>query len=198
MKKTLLMLTLLLAPLAVCAQQVQFAHFSTSDLLPSLPDYRKAYDELGALRKQLADEWQTMYDEFLAKQEKYQKEVNEQTPAAIRERRIAELEQLGQRLEQTQKDFQQQISQAESQKLEPILKKVNDAINTVARAGNFVYVIDKNSALSNNFFINEALSVDVTSRLQEALGITPEDIAAGKAFVTRMQQEAQQQQGAAQ
>ncbi|MBR7028838.1 MAG: OmpH family outer membrane protein [Bacteroidaceae bacterium] len=104
------------------------------------------------------------------------------------------MEQLQERLEQTQRDFSSQLEQQEAQKLEPIMKKVQDAINTVARAGNFVYVMDKSTALRNNVFINEALSVDVTSRIMDALSITPEDIAAGKAFVARMQQEAQQQQ----
>lgn len=192
MKKTLLMLTLLIAPLAVCAQQ--FAHFTSTDVLQAMPDYRKAYDEMNALRAQYSSELQTMQQEFQTKYEKFQKEVNEQTPAAIRERRVAEMEQLQDRLEQTQRDFSSQLEQQEAQKLEPIMKKVQDAINTVARAGNFVYVMDKNTALRNNVFVNEALSVDVTSRIMDALSITPEDIAAGKAFVARMQQEAQQQQ----
>ncbi len=195
MKKTLLMLALLVAPLAMNAQQ--FAHFSLADVMQALPDWRNAVTELQAVGQQYSNDLQTMREEILTKIEKYQKEVNDQTPANIRERREQEIKQLQDRFEQAQEDNTNSYQQQQQQKMEPIQKKILDAVNTVARNGNYVYVVDKSAAQQNNMIINEALSVDVTSKIMEVLKITPEDITAGKAFVAKMQQESQQaaQQG---
>ncbi|MBP3227556.1 MAG: OmpH family outer membrane protein [Bacteroidaceae bacterium] len=197
MKKTLIALALLLAPLAMNAQQ--FAHFSLSDVMQALPDWRNAVTELTAIGDQYRADLQSMQDEINTKIEKYQKEVNEQTPVNIRERKEAEIRQLQERYEQAAQDNTNSYQQQQQQKMEPIQKKILDAVNTVARSGNYVYVIDKSAAQQNNMIINEAQSADVTSKIMDVLKITPEDIAAGKAFVAKMQQEAQQQsQGAAQ
>ena len=197
MKKTLIALALLLAPLAMNAQQ--FAHFSLSDVMQALPDWRNAVTELTAIGDQYRADLQSMQDEINTKLEKYQKEVNEQTPVNIRERKEAEIRQLQERYEQAAQDNTNSYQQQQQQKMEPIQKKILDAVNTVARSGNYVYVIDKSAAQQNNMIINEAQSADVTSKIMDVLKITPEDIAAGKAFVAKMQQEAQQQsQGAAQ
>ncbi len=192
MKKSLLMLTLLLAPLAMSAQQ--FAHFSLSDVMQAMPDYRNAFTELQAIGQQYSNDLQAMEEEIRMKIEKYQKEVTDATPANIRERREQEIMQLRERYEQAQQDNTTSFQQQQQQKMEPIQKKILDAVNTVARTGNYVYVIDKSAAQQNNMIINEAVSADVTQKIMDVLGITPEDIAAGKAFVARMQQEAQQQQ----
>ena len=191
MKKTLVMLALLVAPLAMSAQQ--FAHFSLSDVMQALPDWRNAATELTAIGQQYSNDLQAMREEIQTKIEKYQKEVNEQTPPQIRERKEQEIVQLRERYEQAQEDNATAYQQQQAQKMEPIQKKILDAVNTVARTGNYVYIVDKSAAQQNNMIINEALSADVTNKIMEALGITPEDIAAGKAFVAKMQQEAQQQ-----
>lgn len=185
------MLALLVAPLAMNAQQ--FAHFSLSDVMQALPDYRNVVTELTAIGKQYSNDLQAMREEIQTKIEKYQKEVNEQTPAQIRERKEQEIMQLRERYEQAQEDNASAYQQQQVQKMEPVQKKILDAVNTVARNGNYVYVIDRNAAQQNNMIINEALSVDVTNKIMDILGITPADIAEGKAFVAKMQQEAQQQ-----
>ncbi|MBQ7635046.1 MAG: OmpH family outer membrane protein [Bacteroidaceae bacterium] len=191
MKKILLMLALLSAPLVMSAQQ--FAHFSLADVMQALPDWRNAVTELQAIGQQYSNDLQAMREEIQTKIDKYQKEVTEATPPNIRERREQEIIQLRERYEQAQEDNTNNYQQQQQQKMEPIQKKILDAVNLVARNGNYVYVVDKSAAQQNNMIVNEALSTDVTSKIMEALGITPEDIAAGKAFVTRMQQEAQQQ-----
>lgn len=192
MKKTLLMLALLVAPLAMSAQQ--FAHFSLADVMQALPDWRNAVTELQTIGQQYSNDLQAMREEIQTKLEKYQKEVTETTPANIRERKEQEIMQLRERYEQAQEDNTNNYQQQQQQKMEPIQKKILDAVNTVARNGNYVYVVDKSAAQTNNMIINEAMSVDVTNKIMDVLGIKPEDITAGKAFVAKMQQEAQQQQ----
>jgi outer membrane protein len=56
--------------------------------------------------------------------------------------------------------------------MQPIIVKLSDAINMVAKEGNYVYLFDKTAATANRIFLNEALSEDVTPLVMKKLGIS--------------------------
>ena len=51
-----------------------------------------------------------------------------------------------------------------------MLDKVNAAINSVIKTGQYVFAIDK-SAAQGMIHINEALSTDITAQIKSQLGI---------------------------
>lgn len=53
--------------------------------------------------------------------------------------------------------------------LEPIAKKIDDAIKAVGQDGGYVYIFDLNATQIP--FVNETLSTDVTSAVKAKLGI---------------------------
>lgn len=170
MIKKILMLLLVAAPLSLSAQK--FAHFDYSSVMQALPAYKAAQTELEAMGKKYEADLTDMQKEIQTKYEKYQNEVNDSTPANIRQRREQELQDLQQRLQQAYDDNQKAFEQARQTKMQPVIQKVLDAVNSVAREGNYIYVIDRSASQAAGIFINESASEDVTKKVMEKLGIS--------------------------
>lgn len=170
MTKKLFLLLLLCAPLSLAAQK--YAHFDYTLVMQSMPAVKAAQAELETMGKQYQEELSNMEKEIKTKIEKYQNEVNEQTPENIRTRRAQEIDEMRQRLEQASEDNQKAYNEAAQKKMQPVIQKVLDAVNAVAKEGSYVYVIDKTASQQAGVFINEGISEDVTKKVMTKLGIT--------------------------
>ena len=166
-KKILLTVLVMLAP--ICAFAQKFAHYDTDEVLKVYPAFLTAQTELEALGKQYESDLQDMQKELQTKFEKYQAEVNESTPANMRQRREQELNDLQQRIQQAYQDNQQNYQQAAATKMQPIMQKLQEAVDAVLKEGGYVYGLDKASV--SGIAINESLSVDVTAQIKTKLGI---------------------------
>ena len=132
------------------------------------PAYLTAQTELEALGKQYEDDIVEMQKELQTKFEKYQAEVNESTPANMRQRREAELNDLQQRIQQAYQDNQKSYQEESAKKMQPIIQKLRDAVEAVLKEGSYVYAIDKSTT---SVVINETISVDITAAVKAKLGI---------------------------
>lgn len=112
-----------------------------------------------------------MQKEYTTKRDKYSSQINEKTPQAIIEQYSKELAEMQQKLEETNESYQKEFSEKRAAKMQPIINKVLDAVNAIAKDGGYVYVIDQTSAQSANIFINTAISEDVTAKIKGKLGI---------------------------
>lgn len=170
MIKKLLMLVLFVAPMSLAAQK--FAHFDYTLVMQSMPAVKAAQAELETIGKQYQDELAGMEKEIQTKIEKYQNEINDQTPENIRTRRMQEIQEMQQRFQQASEDNQKAYNETASKKMQPLIQKVMDTVNTVAKEGNYIYIIDKTASQSAGVFINEAISEDVTKKIMDKLGIS--------------------------
>ena len=171
MLKKLLMLVLFVAPLSLCAQK--FAHFDYAAIMQAMPEYKTAQTELEGIYKQYQTEIEGMQKELQTKAEKYQKEDTDATPANIKERHQQELQDMYQRLQQAQQDNSDNFNKEQQKKMQPIMQKVMNAVNTIAQEGGYVYIVDKNASQQAGIVINETLSTEVTSAIMKKLGVTP-------------------------
>lgn len=160
---------LLLAPMSLAAQK--FAHFDLEATVTAMPEYKTATAELEALGKKYQTNLEDMQKELQTKSQKYQAEVNENTPKNIVDRYTQELQEMNAKIEQAYQDNQQAFQETRTQKMQPILAKVNEAINAVAKEGSYVYIIDSTTAQQANIFINTSLSEDVTAKIKGKLGL---------------------------
>ena len=170
MIKKLLMLVLFVAPMSLAAQK--FAHFDYTLVMQSMPAVKAAQAELETIGKQYQDELAGMEKEIQTKIEKYQNEINDQTPENIRTRRMQEIQEMQQRFQQASEDNQKAYNETASKKMQPLIQKVMDTVNTVAKEGNYIYIIDKTASQAAGVFINEAISEDVTKKVMDTLGIS--------------------------
>ena len=163
MKKMIVML-MLLAPVAVFAQK--FGHVDTQAIIQSLPEVSKVNGELEALGKQYQNELQTMQDEINRKDEEYQKTKSTMNATKQQETEAA-INQLFQKYQQALQDNQQAFQKAQAEKMQPIQEKIMKAIENVAKAGGYVYIMER--GVGQPIYISETLSKDVTSDVKAEL-----------------------------
>ena len=166
MLKKIALILLLIAPMSVFAQK--FGHIKTQEILVAMPDYIKAQTDIQTMQKQYEDEMKRAQEEFNKKFTAYQEE-QANLPKNIQERRQKELQELSQKGMQMQQDAQQELERSWMTMLEPIAKKIDDAIKAVGQDGGYVYIFDLNATQIP--FVNETLSTDVTSAVKVKLGI---------------------------
>ena len=166
MLKKIALILLLIVPMSVCAQK--FGHIKTQEILTAMPDYVKAQTDIQTMQKQYEDEMKRAQEEFNKKFTAYQEE-QANLPKNIQERRQKELQELNQKGMQMQQDAQQELERSWMSMLEPIAKKIDDAIKAVGQEGGYVYIFDLNATQIP--FVNETLSTDVTGAVKTKLGI---------------------------
>ena len=166
MLKKIALLLLLIAPMSVFAQK--FAHVKFAEILTVMPEYTKAQTDIQAQQKQYEDEMKRASDELTKKFTEYQQE-QANLPKNIQERRQKELQELNEKGMQFQADAQQQLQKAYAEMMEPIYKKIDDAIKAVGQEGGYVYIFDLNR--TDIPFVNESLSTDVTPAVKGKLGL---------------------------
>ena len=71
------------------------------------------------------------------------------------------------KIQQTAQDNQKAFNEEQQKQLGPVLEKVRNAIAAVAKAGNYVYIMEK--AAGQPLYINEALSKDITAEVKAQL-----------------------------
>ncbi len=166
MLKKIALLLMLVLPMSVFAQK--FGHIKTQEILTIMPEYTKAQTDIQTMQKQYEDEIKRLTEEINKKFTAYQQE-QANLPKNIQERRQKELQELNERGMQMQQDAQQQLQQSWLQMLEPIAKKIDDAIKAVGQEGGYIYIFDLNATQIP--FINETHSTDVTGAVKTKLGL---------------------------
>lgn len=166
MLKKIALFLMLILPMSVFAQK--FGHIKTQEILTVMPEYTKAQTDIQTMQKQYQDEMKRLTDEIQKKFAAYQQE-QANLPKNIQERRQKELQELNERGMQMQQDAEQQLQQSWMQMLEPIAKKIDDAIKAVGQEGGYVYIFDLNATQIP--FVNETLSTDVTGAVKAKLGL---------------------------
>ena len=162
--KKLFVLLLMIAPMASFAQK--FGHVNVQEIMQAMPELTKARADLEALAKQYEADLKSMQEEIQKKAEAYEKE-QASLPANIKERREKELQDMYQKYQQSAQDNQQALAKEEQEKMQPIQKKIMDAITSIGQAGGYVYIMQTGSAL----YISSTLSTDVTAEVKKKLGL---------------------------
>jgi cationic outer membrane protein ompH len=145
MKKIILMLALVM-PMTVFAQK--FGHCNQQEILSAMPELAKVRGEIEAAAKQYENELTAMQDEFKKKVEEYEK-----TKATMNATKQQETEtSLG--------GLQQKLQQ---EKMQPLVTKIQKAIENVGKAGNYVYIMDVSLGIP---YISSTLSTDVTAAIK--------------------------------
>lgn len=170
MKKSIF-ITLLVLSSIICGNTVDaqnsIAFVNTLDIINSLPDKSSATEKLNTLNENYKQELQIMQNEYNKKYSDfitYQKNLAE----SIKLRRMQELTDLENRIQNFTKLAQKDIEEHEKLLLEPIREKVNKAIEAVGVAYNFTVIYDLND--SGIVFISPN-ATDANPLVKNELGI---------------------------
>ena len=163
--KKIILAALLLAPVAIFAQK--FGHFNSVDIIQALPEFTSAQTELKTLSDQYQKELQAMQDEYNRKVDNYTAQ-RDSLPQVVLERRQQEIQELGQRYQQTAQSYQAELGQFEEAKMQEIRDKVLGAVKQVGDAGGYVYIMDVSMGIP---YISTTHSKDLTDEIKSKLGL---------------------------
>lgn len=130
---------------AVNAQKV--AHIDFQKLITEMPDYKAMTAEIKKLEKTYQNDIEGMAKKLEAKKNKYETEAATQTEITNRTR-AQEVQQDYTRIQQYEREAFKELQAKQTAKLKPIIEKARKAIDDVAAAKGFVYVLDSTEGKS--------------------------------------------------
>ena len=139
--KTILLVALFTLGLNTVQAQSKIAHINTEALVALMPETKALQAKLEKLGKTYDNEMKAKEAELKAKFEKYNAEFASQTEATNAER-TKEVQIEAQKIEQFKSEAMRDLQKQEQEGLQPILEKAQKAINDVATAQGFDYVLN--------------------------------------------------------
>jgi outer membrane protein len=121
--------------------QAKVAHINVQELMSTMPDMKAANTQLEKIGKTYEAEYKTLVQEYQTKIEKYEKEAPT-VGDAMNQSRQKEVQDMGDRIQQYQQTAQQELQKKQEDVLKPILEKARLAIQKVAKAKGYQYVLD--------------------------------------------------------
>jgi len=140
--KSLLIAALLFAGISQNVQaQAKVAHINLSDLMTASPDMKAANAQLEKIAKTYDTDYNTMVEEFRKKVGQYEKEASTVTDA-VNETRSKEVQDMQKRIQDYQQNASKELQEKREAIYKPVMEKANLAIQKVAKAKGYQYVLD--------------------------------------------------------
>ena len=163
MIKKLLLAIMIALPMSVFAQK--FAVINTQQLMESMPELKTVNEQLEAANKKYQDEFTKLQEEFQKKFEEFQG-LDENTPQTIKDRRMQEMQELENKIQQFRETAVQDIQRQQQLLMAPIQEKVVKAIQAVGAEGNYTFVFENVMPLYTGTDVT-----DITDTVKSRLGI---------------------------
>ncbi len=167
MIKKLLLAIAIALPMSVAAQSAKFATVDTQVLLEAMPETAAANSQIEAAAKKYEDEFKKLQDEFQKKYTEFQQlSQDTATPQSIKDRRMQELQEQSQRMEQFRATVQQDLARQQETLMAPIQEKLVKAIETVGVTNGFTMILPVGISIYNGADVQDA-----TPLVKKELGI---------------------------
>lgn len=149
------------------AQTPKFGHIDLQALVRIMPEYTVAETTMGEFQKELEDILGEMHKDYQTKLGELEA-LGEDASEIKRNAKIAEIQDVQQRIQNYQVTAQQQSNQKQAELIQPIFKKAEEAIEAVAKEKGLIYVFDTGTRVVL-YKSNE--SVDILPLAKAKLGI---------------------------
>ncbi|HET8753755.1 MAG TPA: OmpH family outer membrane protein [Salinimicrobium sp.] len=140
-KTLLIAVALTLGATSFTQAQSKIAHIATQELIEQMPAYTSAMTQLEKLQKTYDAQLQDMAAEAQATMKRYEAEAATKTDEE-NAKRVAELQQTQRSIGEYRQNAMQELQKKEVEILQPVYEKARTAIQKVARAKGYDYVLD--------------------------------------------------------
>src|ERR1700761_3505387 len=127
--------------------QGKIGTISLAELIPTMPEYKKADTAMNEFNNALQQQYQDMVNEYQQQSALLSSKDTTKYTSAQLEIKRKDLSDLLAKLQGWQQQAQQMQQQKNQELLQPIQKKAMDAIQTVAKENGYAYVISKDQLL---------------------------------------------------
>jgi len=146
----------------------KFGYLNSQALLAEMSEVEQAKANLEVLSKQLRKKGEAMVADLQAKYGAIQKQYESGSLAPkAQEAEVAKLKQQEQDIAKFEQDMMQQLQKKETDLLQPILDKVNEAIKQVAEEDGYQFIFDA----STQVLLYADENSDVSAKVRTKLGI---------------------------
>ena len=137
-------LALTIGATAFTNAQSKIAHIASQELVESMPSYKEAQAQLEKLQKTYDAEIRDMMTEAQKTMKRYESEAATKTEEE-NSKRAQELQSTQRRIQEHGQNAQQDLQKKEIDLLKPVYEKARVAIQKVARAKGYNYVLDSSN-----------------------------------------------------
>jgi outer membrane protein len=161
--RSLLLIAIITLGVSTVQAQEKIGHISTDLLISLMPETKALNTELEKLSKTYESELKAEEAKLEAKLKRYQAEQASQTDEE-NQRRGIEVQQDRQNLMQASQVAREDITKKRNDKLKPILEKAKNAIDEIAKAEGYKYVLEASTLIVAN-------GTDLLPAVKSKLGI---------------------------
>ncbi len=151
-------------PMSMTYAQSKIAHIDTQKLISEMPEVIAAQKQLQAVEKTYTEEIENTYKEFTTKAQSYSADASNQTDVTNKARQT-ELETMQENINKFRESAAQDLQKKQTELMRPLYEKARVAIEKVATAQGFDYVIDASPGGSVIMAKGKDLFTDVKSEL---------------------------------
>jgi len=171
--------TPLLAQTTPASGLTKIGYTNVDYVISKLPESKVMQNQLEVTKAQLDKALGETYKEAQEKYEAYQKNGTNMTDV-IRADKEKELQNLQTRIQEMQTNAQTSLQTKQQQLLEPILTKVNNAIQEVGKESGFLYILNMDAGQGTTPIILFAASEEnnATNLILRKLGVDPDKVEA--------------------
>lgn len=153
--------------MGVNAQSLKIGHVDSGAIMEIMPERAKIEQDLQAYAAELQSELQAMGAEYQSKLQDYQ--ANKATMSnLIRQSKEKEIVDLETRISEFQNSAEMAMQSKQLELLNPLIEKVQNAVNAVGKEKGFTYILDK--ATGTIVFIGDN-AIDITADVKAKLGL---------------------------
>ena len=163
-KKFVLALAVALAVPAMAAAQ-KLGTVDTQSVFQDMPETAAAQTQLNEASKKYEDEFKKLQEEVDKKYQEFQA-LAADTPDAIKERRMQEVQEFAQKADRFRQTAAEDLQRQQSQLMSPIQQKLTDAIKSVGQEGGYTMIFPVEIPL----YVG-ATATDVTAAVRAKLGL---------------------------
>lgn len=167
MIKRLLIAVLVALPFSALAQK--FGVVDIDVVFQAMPESTEAQNQLTEASKKYEDEFAKLREELDKLYADFQNlSKDPSTPDAIKERRLNELQEKDQKVQQFRNTASQDLARLQEQLMAPIQQKLSEAVKAVGQEGNYTFIFPNEQGL---LLYTGTDVTDVTPAVKTKLGI---------------------------
>lgn len=151
------------------AAQQKIGHINADELLQMMPETKAAQTQLETYGRQLEKDLKDMETELQAKIAKYREDDKMMTNLS-RETRTKEIQELQGRIQEYSMKAQEDLQNKQVELLTPIIERATTAVQNVAKANKFTYILDASESKAVVIFAEGG--EDIMDKVKKELGIT--------------------------
>lgn len=167
MIKKLILAAIVALPFSAFAQKFGVVNIET--VFQAMPETTTAQTQMTEASKKYEDEFAKLREEVDKLFTEYQNlQKDPATPDAIKERRLNELQERDQKVQQFRNTASQDLARLQEQLMAPIQQKIDEAVKAVGQEGNYTFIFPHEEAL---LLYTGSDVTDVTNAVKAKLGI---------------------------